>query len=171
MQIDELKQLYRHMDWADSVVWKAVMASDLGPMDTKLQETLLHLHHTQRAFLELWTSQPPTIGVELKDFDSVGHLRDWAKAYYPRALAYLESLTPEELNEPLEIPWTKFFEEKLGGPAAPVTLSQTIYQVVAHSNHHRGQASARLKKLGETPPLVDHIVWLWMSEPEPVWPE
>ena len=171
MLVDDLKQLLRHMDWADSVVWKSAIESDMGTVDTQLQEILLHLHHTQRAFLELWTDKPPTLGVELKDFDSIGHLRDWAKGYYPRALAFLDSLEPESLDNAFDVPWTKFLENEIGGPAAAVTLGQTIYQVVAHSNYHRGQANARLRKLGDKPPLVDYIVWLWMGEPAPVWPE
>lgn len=81
----------------------------------------------------------------------------------------MDGLSAEALTKTIEIPWTKYFEDRIDGPAGPVTLGESIYQVVSHSMYHRGQANRRLRELGAEPPLVDYIAWLWFDRPEPDW--
>lgn len=169
MQIAFLKELYAHMNWADSMVWRVTRTSDKGSSDDVLQEQLLHLHSTQRAFLNVWCRQPPTLP-DRDDFGSAIEFQAWAQSYYPLANDFLESLSAAALDDVIDIPWARSFERELGGAAAPVTLGETIYQVAAHSTYHRGQVNRRLREIGAAPPLVDYIVWIWQGRPDPLWP-
>ena len=169
MQIVFLKELYAHMNWADSMVWSVTRTSEKGSSDDVLQDQLMHLHSTQRAFLDLWRRQPAKLP-DRADFESAIELQAWAQSYYPLANDILESLSPAALGDVIDIPWARFFEHELGGTAAAVTLGETIYQVAAHSTHHRGQVNRRLREIGAAPPLVDYIVWIWKGRPDPLWP-
>ena len=169
MNPESFRDIFAHMEWADSKVWATFLETETGLVNDPLLDTLFHLHHVQRAYLEIWLREPYGI-VERDDFKSVLELRDWAQSYYEPAREFVNTVSPTMVDEIFEIPWTKLFEKELGGPAAPVTLGETLYQVAAHSTYHRGQANRRLREIGLEPPLVDHIVWLWMNKPAPVWP-
>ena len=54
MTLNDLNDLFRHMEWADASVWRAVLASDAARADTKLRELFYHVHMVQRAFLRVW---------------------------------------------------------------------------------------------------------------------
>ena len=45
----------------------------------------------------------------------------------------------------------------------------SVWNVVLHTQHHRGQISARLREVGGEPPTVDFIVWLWTGRPGAAW--
>jgi len=163
-----LEELYVHMEWADSVVWRATLTSGEGCADPVLLDTLVHLHLAQHAFLEVWKGESVTLR-DRSDFDSAREIESWARKYHVEAKRFLDTLSSSAVDGVITIPWAKLFEDKLGRPAEAVTLSETIYQVAAHSMHHRGQATRRLREIGVEPPLVDYIAWLWMGRPEPEW--
>ena len=54
MNLSDLKELYRHMEWADAMVWRAVFASETAMTDQKARELFHHLHLVQHAFLRAW---------------------------------------------------------------------------------------------------------------------
>ncbi len=168
VQLEFVKELYTHMDWADSMVWQAVLASEKATSDDVLQDTLMHLHKTQRAFLEVWHERSVDLPGR-SDFNSPVELMAWARSYHPLAKEFLDGLSIAAFDNEITIPWVKYFEDKIGGPAAPVTLGESVYQVVAHSMYHRGQANRRLREVGGQPTLVDYIAWIWAGRPEPVW--
>src|SRR5688572_25415006 len=58
MDIDLLRQLIRHMEWADAQVWRAVIAHEPAGHDRRLRDLLTHLHLVQRLFLVVWQKQP-----------------------------------------------------------------------------------------------------------------
>lgn len=65
MNLAELRDLYRHMEWADASVWQAVLKSEAALTDQKLRDYFYHLHLVQRAFLKAWRGElqgavPPT---------------------------------------------------------------------------------------------------------------
>ena len=57
MNLNDLNDLFRHMEWADASVWRAVLASDAARADTKLRELFYHVHMVQRAFLRVWQGE------------------------------------------------------------------------------------------------------------------
>jgi len=168
MMVETLKDLCRHMEWADSRIWAETLELDPEVTDDYLMATLVHLHNTQQAFLELWTGGAVEIWSP-EDFATLREVRERAREYHRALSVFLGSLTANRLAEELSVPWSSYFSGEGGKAAGPTTVHETLLQAVAHSTHHRGQLSRRLRELGGEPPLVDYIVWLWLHRPEPEW--
>jgi uncharacterized damage-inducible protein DinB len=163
-----LRELYRHMEWADARVWKTVLALDGTAVDDRLRGLLHHLHETQRAFLHVWTDLPPVFG-EPQRFASYAELHAWARPYYEKVGRYLEAVDDARLSEPVDLPWSAYFQESMGRSAERTTLAETLFQVPSHTTHHRAQVNTRLREVGAEPPLVDYIVWVWFGKPRASW--
>jgi uncharacterized damage-inducible protein DinB len=164
-----IRELYRHMEWADAKVWEAVpLAAE--PPDEILRERLVHIHVVQRAFLYAWTGGPVTESFKSgKDFPTLAAARAWAQPYYGQAYAFLDSLPDDRLGETVTLPWAAMIVEHLGRNPAPTTLADTCFQVASHSTYHRGQVNIRLREIGAEPPLVDYIAWAWFDKPAADW--
>jgi uncharacterized damage-inducible protein DinB len=176
MQPASYEDTFAHMEWADALVWGVTLRIEGGAEDEHLQSTMAHLHLVQRGFLGLWCSTLDSAVEELLDpnvdpegLASATERRDWARRYYPWARKLLAELEPGDLDRVVQIPWAGRIEERIGRPPMHVTLRETLYQVVAHSMHHRGQVNRRIRELGGEPPLTDYIAWLWMGRPDPAW--
>jgi uncharacterized damage-inducible protein DinB len=167
--IDLLRQLIRHMEWADADVWRAVLAHQPAVNDTRLKHLLTHLHLVQRLFLILWTKQPFEPSRDQPAFATLADLRAWALTGYPASNRFLAALDPSMLTDVVEMPWARSLEARIGRPIAMPTLGETIQQVASHSTYHRGQINARLREVGGEPPLVDYIAWIWFGRPAPDW--
>jgi uncharacterized damage-inducible protein DinB len=165
---ETLRDLFRHMEWADAAVWGAVFASEDAQADKKLRGYLYHLHGVQRVFLKTWRGEAPAAAYP--NFDDARSLMRWAREYYAEAGAHLASVGDEELARPLIVPWSSGVEEWFGRKAADTTFGETALQVALHSTYHRGQVNARLREVGAEPAMTDYIAWLWLGRPEPSWP-
>lgn len=175
MELSSARDACAHMEWADSTVWNAVLEKPPLAEDQYLKGTLLHLHLVQRTFLWMWIEAAggPVETSELRpDLDpdpmSAGELRDWARSYYPLLKKWL-SEAEGCLDAVVGFPYSAAIEERLGRPPAPVSVGEALYQVVAHTMHHRGQVIRRIRELGGEPPLIDYVAWIWMGRPEPTW--
>lgn len=159
----DLADLYRHMRWADSEVWRSVRASPAAKDDRKLRELLLHLHVVQRAFLLIWRGDALEFP-SLDSFETVEALEQWSLSYHDEVTSFLDSLDERMLDSEVHLPWSEELGKRFG-TVHPVTLRETLMQVTAHSTYHRGQVNMRLRELGGEPPLVDYIAWLWYGRP------
>jgi uncharacterized damage-inducible protein DinB len=161
MQIGQaLRDLMRHMEWADATVWSAVRKTR---DDARLAQLLNHLHMTQRAFLDVWLDRPFD---RAKFHDrSLSQAEQLARECHRDATAFMATLDDNTLDRVLDLPWAEHFAKG----AQSTTLGDTILQITSHSTYHRGQANMRLREVGETPPLVDYIAWLWMGRPAAQW--
>ncbi len=168
MNINSLTDLYRHMEWADATVWKAVLASESGRTDAKLREYFYHLHMVQRAFLRMWRNELSE--TPYPTFDDAQPLMLWGRSYYSEAFDHLSAFSDEKLSEPMPLPWASMVEKHLGHAPETTTIGETALQVAMHSLYHRGQINARLKNVGGEPPLVDYIAWIWLGRPAADWP-
>lgn len=167
--IDWLDDLFRHMKWADAVVWRAVLASPKTESDERLRKLLYHIHLTQHAFLRLWSELPMEFP-EVSDFQNLAVISEWGREYYEKVTPYISKREKSALDQTVAIPWAKEIERRFGQPPKPTSLAETMMQVVMHSTYHRGQVNARLRELGGEPPLCDYIAWLWLGKPQAVWP-
>jgi uncharacterized damage-inducible protein DinB len=167
MQLETLKELYAHMQWADASVWRAVLASETARGDQKLRGLFHHLHLVQHAFLRAWQSETPDL--TFPTFEEVGPLMAWGRSYYDDIFPHLEKLTDEEILRPAELPWETIVEQELGQKPAGICVSETLLQVPLHSLYHRGQVNMRLREVGGEPPRVDFIVWAWLGKPAATW--
>jgi uncharacterized damage-inducible protein DinB len=167
--VDLLRELIRHMEWADAEVWRAVLGHEPALHDARLKNLLTHLHVVQRLFLILWTKQPLNPASAQPSFATLGDLRAWALTYYPESNRFLGTVDASMLKDVVEMPWARSLEAQLGRPIVMPTLGETIQQVASHSTYHRGQINARLREVGGQPPLVDYIAWIWFGRPAPNW--
>lgn len=168
MHLAFLRKLFTHMEWADALVWRVTLGDPAVRGDAFAVDSLVHLHMVQRAHLAAWRGEEiltPTRG----DFAGLLEIRDWARAYHPDATAFLDGLREDSLHEQIPLPWEELIEEQIGGPMAPATLGDLMFQVAAHSLHHRAQVNRRIRELGGDPPMVDYIGWVWRGQPDPQW--
>jgi uncharacterized damage-inducible protein DinB len=166
MQLENLKELYAHMQWADASVWRAVLISDAARSDTKLRELFHHLHLVQHAFLHAWRGEASNTFPAFADVES---LREWGRSYYSEIFRHLDTLTEEQISKPAELPWEEIVAQQIGQKPERISLRETLLQVPLHSLYHRGQINLRLRAVGGEPPTVDFIVWAWLGKPEAVW--
>lgn len=167
--LELVRELYAHMEWADSKVWQAVLTTPQAGSDSRFRDRLFHIHLTQRAFLQVWTDQPIERFQALR-FEDLQALYAWVRPYYRQVAEFLGGLQPTQLTAPTPVPWAKRFVQHPNREPAVTTLGQTLFQVTSHSTYHRGQVNARLRELGGEPPLVDYIAWLWQGRPQAAWP-
>lgn len=164
---DERLEWFRHMDWADAVVWQAVLAEPSARKDPSTRVRLHHIHQVQWAFLQIWREEALDLP-EISDFEELPQIRAWGWKYHQQVRDYLQGSDVRPLDEPIELPWQDQLVERFG-KARSASFRQTLMQVAFHSTYHRGQVNARLRELGGEPPLTDFIAWIWMDEPAPDW--
>lgn len=169
MTKQSILELYRHMEWADACVWRAVLAAAGARTDPDLRLLLQHLHVVQRAFLRVWRGEPRE--TPYPTFDEASELMEWARTYYPEAYAFLDSVSDAEIEALVPVPWASMVEERIGRPPGETALGDTMAQVALHSQYHRGQINSLLRRAGGEPPLVDYIAWIWHGRPAADWPE
>ena len=166
--LDALRDLIRHMEWADAAVWRAALAHPAAGSDTRLRDLLLHLHGVQRAFLHMWTSRPHVMP-SAAECPDLATLQAWSHPYYGELTAFVDTLDPSSLTRIIDMPWLAEFEQLTGRRFDRPTLAETMFQITSHSTYHRGQVNTRLREVGAEPPLVDYIAWVWFGRPAPDW--
>lgn len=159
--------LFAHMEWADSLVWRAVLDANAASDET-IREKLHHIHLTQRAFHIIWTGGE--LELPWKPFDDPAETIAWARSTYALLHAFVANPDEAARDRVIVFPWAAMLTEQFGREPAPVTLPDTFIQLPSHSTYHRGQVNMRLRELGNVPPLVDYIAWLWLGRPSPEWP-
>lgn len=168
--LQTLDELFRHMEWADSIVWEAALGlKDEAQGDKALRERLHHIHTVQLAFLSIWKGEDVRWR-PLEDFEDLRAILPWARQSYRELNEYRAGLPLMDLERPVVMPWAGMIEARIGRKAAAPTFHETLLQVAMHSTYHRGQVNTRLRELGAEPPLTDFIAWVWSSKPEARWP-
>jgi uncharacterized damage-inducible protein DinB len=150
----ELNKVVRHMFWADNEIWKTVLSNDSAKSDPEIKRLLFHNHFTHYAFIKMWKSDKLTFMTE-SVFENIQSINE-----------FIDNVDVSELSKIVEIPWSKYYAKETGKTPEPVTLKETIYQIVLHSHYHRAQINSRLRELQIAPPPVDYIIWLWEGQPE-----
>ena len=117
-----LPEIYRHLEWADGLIWTSVVAASVDGADEALLTTLHHAHIAQRAFLQLWTGEPVSVP-QLDEFANPSDLMAWARGYHTEVQAFLH--TAPDLDRLVEVPWGGQFAERHGHPMTHATLGQT----------------------------------------------
>jgi uncharacterized damage-inducible protein DinB len=165
--LELLRGLFRHMEWADALVWRAVFGASSATDDSVIRQRLHHLHLVQRAFFQIWRGQP--MDFKATEAFSPDQLAKWGHEYHREVAGFLDSLTPASLDTEVHLPWAAHFAPKDSSVHNP-SMGETLVQVTAHSTYHRGQVNARLREVGVEPPLTDFIAWIWYGKPAPAWP-
>jgi uncharacterized damage-inducible protein DinB len=166
MNLNDLRDLYRHMEWADASVWRAILASDEARKDDRLRELFYHLHLVQCVWLRAWRGEPHE---PFPTFSEVYALMDWGRTYHKEIFDHFENLTSDGISETMKLPWAEIVERELGRRPESISIGETMLQIPLHSQYHRGQINARLRAVGGEPPRVDYIVWVWLGRPQADW--
>ena len=169
MNLEWFQKLYRHMEWADALVWREVLAHEPSTTDPYVRDALTHLHLVQHAYLTGWQGGTPARSVG-EDHATLEDLQGWAREFYPAADAFLGSLTDVDLRAVPGVLWPELIERAIGRPPVPIPLADMVFQVASHSVHHRAQINRRLRELDGNPPFIDYVAWAWLGEPEADWP-
>ena len=164
-----LKDLFRQMEWADALVWSVVLKHPALVADASLRERLYHLHLVQRAFLHVWRGE--ALAFNGTDTLTGKDLAVWGRTYHASVHSFMKSVTDSQLDGAVNLPWASQVMEHLGTSIGAPSLADTLVQVPTHSTSHRGQVNARIRELGQAPPLTDFIAWVWSNRPEPAWPK
>jgi uncharacterized damage-inducible protein DinB len=168
--LNQLKELFNHMFWADAKIWDTVFSIPGVQNHEKLQKLLHHLHLTQYAFYFIWSDLPLEFP-KRSEFKNLNELATWASKYPVLLQSFISGLKEEDLNEVIDVPWSKRLEKLLGKKPAETNLAETILQVSLHSSYHRGQVNSYIRSLNSEPPLIDFIAWIWLGKPVAAWPE
>jgi len=158
-----LRELYDHQHWADAEHWRAIEAHLPAAGDQALRTRLHHINLVQRAFRWMvGDRQSPFAMTKAEDYATLADLKAATREYHEEVARFLDALTPDRLEETIEVPW---FKE----PSLSLTRERALTQCAMHSHWHRGQNAVRLRELGAEPPAVDLIVWYWKGRPPPAW--
>lgn len=170
MKSEQIEYLINHMMWADTEVWKKVLAFESAEGDERIKKLLYHIHQVQYAFYFLWNDLPIEIPKPevFSDFKSIAK---WGFDYQQKLNDFLSSPIADENNKVIQIPWSVLFERKTEKKVVPATLEETMLQIASHSTYHRGQINTRFRELGGDPASVDLIVWVWLGKPKAKWGE
>jgi uncharacterized damage-inducible protein DinB len=166
--LDALRELLAHMEWADATVWRALLAHPPAGEDRRVRDLLMHLHGVQQAFLKIWTSGPQPFPT-LAGTPDLAAVQAWVVSYYSDLAVALAGFDEGTLARPTATPGLVEYETRMGRRFDRPTLAETIVQVASHSTYHRGQLNARLRDIGGEPPLVDYIAWIWFGRPAAEW--
>jgi uncharacterized damage-inducible protein DinB len=156
-----------HMEWADARMWHSVSAIPAAQQDARLIGLLHHLHLVQWIYLALWRREMPAL-TDAKSYQEARAVMAWARPYYAKAAALVDSLDEDALARVVEFPWADQIAQRYGS-AGPATMRETIAQILLHTTYHRAQVASRVRELGGEPALTDYIAWIWMHRPPPMW--
>lgn len=159
-----IKDLFAHMQWADTEVWKVVEGSPNVENDKKIKSLLYHTHLVQFLFLKIWKKEKIDYPKE-NEFKSLSEIKDWSTENYNEINNFFNDFDENRFEEIAHIPWVKIFAEKFGIKPGQVTIIESMLQVVTHTTYHRAQVNMKLSELGYAPPSVDYIIWLWSGKP------
>lgn len=165
MDLAELRALMGHTEWAEALVWQAVLS--LPKDDDELMAKLHHVHMVQWAYLHIWRGEHVRPR-ELASFPTRAALRGWAREYYGELATYLAGRGAADLRREVRFPWADRLVQRFG-KARPAAWGESVLQVAMHSGYHRGQLARRLRELDVEPPLTDFIAWIWQDRPLADW--
>lgn len=147
--IDVLRDLFRHMAWADSTLAHAIAQNDAARQDQELRTLFHHILFTHRFFA--LTCQGLSVSEQEfrvpADFDA---LLSRCRETHETTDSWLRRLTDADLDRTFEV---AFFQGRT------IPFRDALLQVVLHSQGHRSQCATRLRLLGGKAPMLDYILW------------
>lgn len=159
MESDRIKALFEYNHWANDRVFEAVsrLTPEQYTKDTKsshrcVRDTFVHVISAEWIYLQRVSGTSPKSLWSPLDFPTVSKLKDrWIKLAREQ-MAFIRSLTDEELKKPISY-------INLAGEPFTYPLWQILQHVVNHSSYHRGQITTMLRQLGATPEATDFLLF------------
>lgn len=121
----------------------AALTEDRGAFFKSIYLTLNHIAYSDLAFLSRFTGDPPEVPALGQDlFGSFPALRAERERLDRRLVAWVDTLTPEWLAEPLT------YVSKVDGRERTVPRWALVTHLFNHQTHHRGQVTTLLTQRG-----------------------
>ena len=154
MNVELLQDLARHQVWADEQHWTTLRANPAALEDSQIRKRLNHMVAAQEMLTAPARGETPDASLA-KERESIEQL---ASAMAKASDSLKAALVSAELDKMIKLP---------RGPKGPFEAPAWVLllQAVTHSQHHRGQNSARKRDLGITPPLTDFVIWYALGKP------
>ncbi len=159
----EIQLLFEYDTWADLKLLEVIAAltgdqykKDLHSSFGGIQGTLVHILSANRVWLYRWIGTPPE-PLKIENFPSLEVVKKQWDIYQCEIGNFLQSLTEEKLNTPLQY---KDFK----GNIYAQPLYQQIQHKVNHSSYHRGQLVIMLRQLGMPVVSTDLISYIRQKE-------
>lgn len=155
-----LRSLLEYNAWANAVLYEKVF--ELPPEEvTKKRETLLesihlslnHLLAVDRMWHAHMEKRPHGIGeLRARLYEDLNELWQARQEMDRTLVAYLDSLSPEELEEVVDY-------ELLGGNRGSMSRAMCLAHLVTHGSYHRGWVADMFGQAGELPVTQDIPVY------------
>jgi uncharacterized damage-inducible protein DinB len=113
--------------------------------------SFVHLVSAERRWYQSWIGVPMEERLTTNDLPTIDAVRvRWEQLYVERR-AFIESLTPERLQQPLV--------RKLQGKEQSIVLWQALVHVANHGTQHRSEIALMLTDLGHSPGDLDMVLF------------
>jgi uncharacterized damage-inducible protein DinB len=159
----EIQLLFEYDTWADLKLLEVIAAltgdqykKDLHSSFGGIQGTLLHILSVNRVWLYRWRGKEPE-PLKIENFPAMEVVKKQWDTYQCEISNFLQSLTEEKLNTPLQ-----YSDFKGNTYAQP--LCQQMQHKVNHSSYHRGQLVVMLRQLGAAVVSTDLITYIRQKE-------
>jgi len=151
--------------WANAKVLESVSAltpeeyaRPIGGSFGSVRGTLVHLYGADWVWLERFCGRSPRSLPAGDDAATLEALREKWKKVEEGQSAFLATLTPERLGQPLS--YVNFAGESWTYP-----LGETLLHLANHGTYHRGQVVTLLRQLGKKPVSTDYLRYLDAQKP------
>jgi uncharacterized damage-inducible protein DinB len=154
MNVELLQDLARHQAWADEQHWTVLRANPAAFEDSQIRKRLNHMAAAQEMLTSLVRGETPDAS-SAEERESIEQLAAAMAKASDGLRAALGSAEPDKM---IKLP---------RGPKGPFEAPAWVLllQALTHSQHHRGQNSARMRDLGMTPPMTDFVIWYALGRP------
>ena len=152
-----LRDLFAYGRWANRTILGPVAeltaeqyARSIGGSFGSVQGTLVHLYGADWVWLERFHGRSPRAMPSGADLPTLDALAGRWREVEAGQNAYIASLTPERLTEPLSY---------LNTSGDPFTrrLGDALLHLANHGTYHRGQVATLLRQLGRKPASTDYL--------------
>src|ERR1041385_6449083 len=150
MDVEMLRELMAHQEWADNRVLDAIRNHAGAAGDEDMRKKLHHIALVQRSFLALITHTHFDLQEEMRPPDSFEAQERRFHEAHEKALAFIAAADDAALAPSVTVPWF---------PRLQLSVRQPLVQMVIHPQHPRGRCAMRLRERGAAPPVADYIVW------------
>ncbi len=159
----EIQLLFEYDKWADLKLLEVIATltgdqykKDLHSSFGGIQGTIVHILSANRVWLHRWKGEKPE-PLKNENFPAVEIVEEQWEIYECEISNFLQSLTEEKLNAPLQ-----YLDMKGNTYFQP--LHQQMQHKVNHSSYHRGQLVTMLRQLGMAVVSTDLIYYIRQKE-------
>ena len=166
-----LRGLYDYHWWANRRLWdvtaglgEEVAGRELGRQFSfpTLRAMFAHIYRADWVWLVRWKGGTPGTLPSENDFPSLAALRPRWDELEKEQRAFLEALTPGDLDRVVVIHSTAYPHP--GGQPYHVPLAPLLQHLANHATHHRSEIATMLTMVSGSPPATDLALYYFRQQ-------